>query len=94
MERTGVSDWDFGPLPESVERRHGGVQLQGYPALVDTGDRVDLRVLDSRPLAVSAHRAGVRRLLMQRLGKEMRYLRRNLPELQQLDADTHRGEYR
>ncbi|MCB1869455.1 MAG: DUF3418 domain-containing protein, partial [Gammaproteobacteria bacterium] len=48
-------------------------------------DWVDLKVLDARQNAQRAHRAGVRRLLMLALPKEMRYLRRNLPGLQQME---------
>ena len=84
LEREGITAWDFGDLPESVESHRGGIRLKGFPALVDQGDSVAVRVLDSRQNAGSAHRAGVRRLLMLGLSKEMRYLRRNLPDLQRM----------
>ncbi|MCB1851632.1 MAG: ATP-dependent RNA helicase HrpA [Gammaproteobacteria bacterium] len=85
LERKGSKSWDFGELPESVESGQGGINLRGFPALVDRGDSVDLKVLDARQNAERFHRAGVRRLLMLALPKEIRYLRRNLPSLPQME---------
>ena len=48
-------------MPEIFE---GGSGVQGYPALVDTGAAVDLRVLPTRAEADAEHRLGVRRLLL------------------------------
>ena len=84
LEREGLKDWDFGALPETVELKRGGIRLRGYPALVDAGDSVAVRVLDSAENARRAHRAGLRRLVMLRLGKELRTLRRDLVDLQHL----------
>jgi ATP-dependent helicase HrpA len=84
MERTGFKEWDFGSLPPSVRVEQGGIQLVGFPALVDEGDSVAIRLLDSQPLAQHSHKAGVRRLIMLKLNKEIRYLRRNLPNLQRM----------
>lgn len=87
MERDDIRQWDFGPLPEDVEvdaGGRGGVHLRGFPALVDQGDRVAIRILDSRQNADAAHHAGLRRLIQLCLPQEMRYLRRNLPGLVQM----------
>jgi len=63
-ERRGVTTWDFGELPEFVTRRVAGADVRSYPALVDRGTSVDLVLLESRPAAEEASRAGVRRLVM------------------------------
>ncbi|MCB1759451.1 MAG: ATP-dependent RNA helicase HrpA, partial [Gammaproteobacteria bacterium] len=84
IERKGVKRWDFGALPLSVERNRGGLSLPGFPALVDRGDAVDLRLLDSAAQALHAQRAGVRRLLMLAMPRDIRYLRRNLPGIRSL----------
>ena len=60
IERTGLRSWDVGTLPPVVEQ--GGVR--GYPALVDAGDTVALRVLGTAAAAEVTHRLGVRRLLL------------------------------
>jgi ATP-dependent helicase HrpA len=84
LERDGITRWDFVDLPESLDLDRGGIRLRGYPALVDQGDSVALRVLDSREGADLAQRAGLRRLLMLNLGTEVRQLRRNLPGLDRM----------
>ena len=84
LEREGIARWDFGVLPESVDLDRAGIKLRGYPALVDQGDCVALRVLDSPEGAELAQRAGLRRLFMLSLALEVRQLRRNLPGLDRL----------
>ena len=84
LEREGLRDWEVGELPASLTLERGGIRLQGFPALVDEGDSVALRILDSEAGAAAAHRAGVRRLLMLRLSREMRHLKKNLPGLQRM----------
>lgn len=80
LERSGIRRWDFDALPERLDLDRGGIRLRGYPALVDQGDSVAIRVLDSEEGAATAMRRGLRRLLMLHLGPDLRALRRNLPE--------------
>ena len=77
--RDGITRWDFGDLPEHVEVKRPGITLKGYPALVDRGDGVSLRLLESPDAAREATRAGTRRLFMLQVGQEMKYLARHLP---------------
>ncbi len=84
LEREGVTDWDFGPLPQSVSLQRAGVRLPGFPALVEVEGGVAVRIVDSEQNAMAAHRRGVGRLLMLRLAKDIRYIRRNIPHLQKM----------
>nr|WP_245832063.1 DUF3418 domain-containing protein [Solemya velesiana gill symbiont] len=84
LEREGIIDWDFGPLPESIEMKRSSIKLRGFPALVDRGDSVAIRVLDSEQNARRAMHEGLRRLFMLKLSADMRYLRRNLPGLERM----------
>ncbi len=81
LERDDLKDWDFGELPETVALERAGIQMQGYPALVAQKESVAIRVLDSKPKADQAMRVGLRALVMLKLAQEIRYLRKNLPEL-------------
>ena len=78
IEREGLTRWDFGELPEHLDLDRGGIRVRGWPALVDQGDAVALRVLDSEQAAAAATRAGLRRLIMLALGSDLRALRRDL----------------
>jgi ATP-dependent helicase HrpA len=82
--RAQVETWDFGDLPESVEMRRGGATLQGFPALAAHGEQVALRLFDTRDKAAAAHRDGLCRLFMFQHRKDVQYLRRNLPGIQQM----------
>ncbi|GAA4938441.1 ATP-dependent RNA helicase HrpA [Streptomonospora halophila] len=64
IERSGLDDWDFGPLQRVFERRSAGPTVKGYPALVDEGETVAVRLLDSAAEQRQAMWRGVRRLLL------------------------------
>ncbi len=80
LERTGLTSWQVGELPPVVE--HG--PLRGFPALVDRGTSVDLRVLGDEASARAAHRAGVRRLLLLALPSPVRAVQAGLGNRQKL----------
>ncbi|MDQ1605063.1 MAG: ATP-dependent helicase HrpA, partial [Actinomycetota bacterium] len=63
IERTGLTSWTFGPLPETFEQTIGGRTVKGFPALVDAGSTVSLQVLGSSAEAERSTWTGVRRLL-------------------------------
>ena len=64
VERGGVTSWDFGPLEQTLERKALGPNVKGYPALVDEGDSVAIRIFDTAAEQRAAMRAGTRRLLL------------------------------
>ena len=82
--RTGITRWDFGDLPRSVQVQRHGMTLQGFPALEDRGDSLALRLFDSPAAADASHRAGLRRLFMLELRDELKYLVDNLPGISQM----------
>ncbi len=78
LEREGLTRWTFGDLPEQVDLTRAGIRLRGFLALVDTGDAVAIRVLDSAEGARQAMRVGLRRLFMLYLTAELRPLKKGL----------------
>jgi ATP-dependent helicase HrpA len=63
-ERDRLTRWDFGPLPTTVPLVSGGQSLTGYPALVDAGDSVSIRIFGTAGEQAVAMRTGLRRLLL------------------------------
>ncbi|MDF2992257.1 MAG: HrpA-like helicase [Microbacterium sp.] len=62
--RTKLSTWDLDELTEVVDTPVAGGVVRGYPALVDEGDSVALRV-EATPEDAEKHtRAGIRRLML------------------------------
>ncbi len=84
LERTGVTEWDLGKLPEQVTAKQGGSTVVGYPALVDTGAGVDLRVFASRAQADAAHVRGVHRLVALTLPSPLGYVQDQLTGTEKL----------
>ncbi|WP_256856432.1 ATP-dependent RNA helicase HrpA [Variovorax sp. KK3] len=78
------TDWSFGELPELMEVRRGAQSLIGFPALVDAGDAVTIEVFDEPAVAAAKHRAGLRRLLALQLKDALKYLEKNIPDLQKM----------
>ncbi len=76
--------WTFGALPELMEIRKGGTSLIGFPALVDQGDAVAIEVFDEPEVAAARHRSGLRRLFALQLKDALKYLEKNIPELQKM----------
>ena len=65
LERTGLRDWPDGlaELPRTVEHVVGGHTVRGFPALVDAGGSVDIRVFPTKAEQDAAMGPGTRRLL-------------------------------
>jgi ATP-dependent helicase HrpA len=76
--------WTFGELPELLEIQKGGQTLIGYPALLDGGDAVSIEVFDEPDVAAAKHRAGLRRLFALQIKDALKYLEKNVPDLQKM----------
>ncbi|WP_211200296.1 ATP-dependent RNA helicase HrpA, partial [Rhodanobacter sp. B2A1Ga4] len=76
LTREDVAHWDFEAIPAQV-RSDGG--LAAFPALVDLGETVALRVFERSDEARAAHAGGVVRLLRNALASEAKQARRRLP---------------
>ncbi|PRY52197.1 ATP-dependent helicase HrpA [Geodermatophilus tzadiensis] len=64
VERTGLTAWTIGELPRTVEVRRGGHVVTAYPALVDEGATVGVRVVATEAEATRLTWRGARRLLV------------------------------
>jgi len=64
IAREGMRQWGIGDVPVTHEATVQGRRVEGFPALVDTGDAVALRVLPTQAEAEAEHRLGVRRLVL------------------------------
>ncbi len=76
--------WTFGELPELMEIRKGGQTLIGFPALIDGADAVTIEVFDEPEVAAARHRAGLRRLFALQIKDALKYLEKNIPDLQKM----------
>ncbi|MBE0435123.1 MAG: ATP-dependent RNA helicase HrpA [Methylomicrobium sp.] len=80
LNYTGCIQWAFDDLPETYEFIHEGQSFIGFPAIVDEGDAVGVKIFDTRDKADRLHRAGLTRLFQLQLKKEKTYLAKNMPQ--------------
>ncbi len=83
FEKTGLIDWDFGPLPEFIEVEEDGYSIRRFPALTYEKGEIALKLFHTEADARRAMPRGLRALFRQRLKQEVRYLDKNLPEITQ-----------
>ncbi|MFJ6994797.1 ATP-dependent RNA helicase HrpA [Streptomyces sp. NPDC003090] len=64
LERTGLKDWTIGTLTRVFETRRAGQPVKAYPALVDQGESVAVRLFDTEAEQSRAMWRGTRKLIM------------------------------
>ncbi|MBS1698197.1 MAG: DUF3418 domain-containing protein, partial [Actinobacteria bacterium] len=82
--RDGLTTWDLGDLPEVLDTRVAGGVVRGYPALVDQGRTVSLRVEATAEAARTATRGGVLRLVLLGIPSPASYVQDHLTSAEKL----------
>ncbi|GAA2768424.1 ATP-dependent RNA helicase HrpA [Streptomyces paradoxus] len=67
LERSGLTDWTIGTLTRVFETRRAGQPVKAYPALVDDGDTVSVRLFDTEAEQQQAMWKGTRRLILRNI---------------------------
>lgn len=83
IEKSGLKQWDFGDLPQTLTFSKDGRQLTGYPGLEDNTDSVAVKLFDTPEAAANSHRKGVCRLMRFELKEQMKQLEKGLPGFNQ-----------
>jgi ATP-dependent helicase HrpA len=91
FNRDGITEWDFGDLPEHVEVKHAGLAIVAYPALADPPGAggappagAGLRLFESPESARASMRGGLRRLYLCQVRDELAFQVKNLPGLDRI----------
>lgn len=82
--QTSITSWSFGELPELLEIQKGKQTLVGFPALVDKQTHCELEVFDDPEEAEKVHFTGLQRLFSLQLKDQLKYLTKNIPNVQQM----------
>jgi len=72
IEKTGLTGWTIGTLPEGIPVKRAGRNVTAYPACVDEGASVAVRLFETAQEAERAHRRGVVRLISLELKQQLR----------------------
>jgi ATP-dependent helicase HrpA len=84
LEQTGLTAWTFGDLPEVLDTRVAGGVVRGYPAIVDQGKTVSVRVESTPDAAAAATRDGVLRLVLLGVPSPSSYVQEHLTSQEKL----------
>ena len=84
LERSGITRWDFDELPRYIDTRQAGNVIRGYPALVDDGSSVSIRIMATELDQRRAMPAGVRRLLLLAVPSPVSYVQQHLTSAEKL----------
>lgn len=84
IERSGLTSWTFGDLPEVLDTRVAGGVVRGYPAIVDDGKSVSVRVESTADAAAAATRDGVLRLVLLNVPTPASYVQEHLTSQEKL----------
>jgi len=76
LQASGLTAWTIGDLPRELALPDGAARA--YPALVDEGETVGVRVFDTPAAQARAMRAGTRRLLLLSAASPVRWVRDRL----------------
>ncbi len=90
LNYTGCIQWAFDDLPETWQFSQKGQSFIGYPAIVDEGDAVGVRMFDTERKAARQHQSGLMRLYQLQLRKECTYILKNIPQSAAAELAYHR----
>jgi len=84
IERSGLTSWDFEALDRISTSSIAGGTIRAYPALVDDGPTVSIRLMSTPHDQAAAHRLGVRRLLLRGIPSPTAYVQEHLTTAEKL----------
>jgi ATP-dependent helicase HrpA len=84
VERSGLTAWELGELPRTFERRRGRNVVRAFPALVDEGGSVAVKLLGDEERQRRAMWTGTRRLLLLQAPAPVKFVRGQLSNMAKL----------
>lgn len=84
IEQDGLTNWTFGDLPEVLDTKVAGGVVRGYPAIVDQGKTVSVRVESTADAAAAATGNGVLRLMLLNVPSPASYVQEHLTSQEKL----------
>jgi ATP-dependent helicase HrpA len=88
LERSSLTSWDFDSIPTRLETQIASGTITGYPALVDEGTSVAIRVFATEAEQQREHARGVRRLIALTVPSPLGYVQEHLTGAEKLQLAT------
>ena len=79
LEQSGLTQWTIQDLPAEFVNKTGGYEIKAYPALVNQGKTVAVKLFEQVHIANNAHKLGLRHLVILGIPSPVKYLQDKLP---------------
>jgi ATP-dependent helicase HrpA len=79
LEKTGLVSWEIDRLPNEFINKSSGYEMKAYPALVNEGNSVAVKLFDQPHIAQASHKLGLRKLIILGIPSPVKYLQEKLP---------------
>jgi ATP-dependent helicase HrpA len=89
IERKGMRTWDIGTLPKMLRQEQHGFLVTAYPALVDAGETVDVRMFETEAEQRTSMWRGTRRLLLLGAPSPLKYVLGRMTNAAKLALSTN-----
>jgi ATP-dependent helicase HrpA len=89
IERKGLRSWEIGTLPKMLRQEQHGFTVTAYPALVDAGDTVDVRMFETAAEQRVSMWKGTRRLLLIGAPSPLKYVLGRMSNAAKLALSTN-----
>ena len=84
VEEEDLTEWSFSDLPGSIDKIVNKINIKGFPAIQDDDSSVSIVVVDTENQASEIHHDGLKRLYILSLKQQIKYLSKNLPDIQKI----------
>lgn len=79
IEKSKLTQWDFGKLPQGYEKKVANMTIKAFPALVDHKNSVAIELFEQEEHAEQAMLNGVSRLVLLNIPSPLKYLQEKMP---------------
>ena len=79
IEKSKLTQWNFGSLAQSYEKKVANISIKAFPALVDHNSSVAIELFEQQEHAEQAMLAGISRLILLNIPSPLKYLQEKMP---------------
>lgn len=79
IEKSKLTVWDFGKLPQGYEKKVANMTIKAFPALVDHKNSVAIELFEQAEHAEQAMLNGISRLILLNIPSPLKYLQEKMP---------------
>ncbi len=84
IEQSDIHIWNFAELPQSYEQKNHGFTVKAFPAIVDEGSSVGIKLFETEYEQSVAMQQGLKRLILLNVPSPIKYLHEKLPNKSKL----------